>query len=179
MTLINLKPKEAALLEQLSKTTADARTSQRAQALLWLDEGDSVEEVAERLWASRQTIYNWVTRFSVNAALPLLERLSDAVRSGRPPTALAIIDPLIELVIDLDPRLLDYNSTVWTADLLQQYLAEQHQTAVSTKSVQRALARLDLTWKRPRHVLARRALYWRQAKGASNVASGHAPAQSS
>jgi len=48
------------------------------------------------------------------------ERLSDAARSGRPPTALEIIDPLIELVIDLDPRLLDYNSTVWTADLLQQ-----------------------------------------------------------
>lgn len=176
MALINLKPKEAALLEQISKTTADARIRQRAQALLWLDEGDAAEDIAERLRLSRQTIYNWVARFNAEQALPLLERLSDASRSGRPPTALEIIDPLIELVIDLDPRLLDYNSTVWTAGLLQQYLSEQHQTEVSTKSVQRALARLDLSWKRPRHVLARRALYWRQAKGASNAASGRVPA---
>jgi transposase len=179
MALINLKPREAALIEQFCRNTANAKQSQRAQALLWLDEGDSVEEIAERLRVSRQTIYNWAARFIATADLPMPERLSDAARSGRPPTALEIIDPLIELVIDLDPRLLDYNSTVWTADLLRQYLSEQHQTPVSIKSVQRALRRLDLTWKRPRHVLARRAPHWRQAKGGSNKASGHTRGRSS
>ena len=179
MALINLKLSEAALLEQFCRTTADAKQSLRAQALLWLDEGDGVEEVAERLRVSRQTVYNWVARFTTTADLPMPERVRDAARSGRPPTALNIIDPLIELVIDLDPRLLDYNSTVWTASLLQQYLSEQHQVAVSIKSVQRALARLELTWKRPRYALARRAPHWRQAKGGSNVVSGRTRGRSS
>jgi transposase len=179
MALIDLKAKEASVLEQVCKKAGDSRHQQRAQALLWLSEGDGVEEVAERLRISRQTVYNWVAHFTTQAELSVIERLSDAARSGRPPTAREIIDPLIELVIDLDPRDLEYNSTVWTASLLRQFLAEQHETTVSTKSIQRAIARLGLVWKRPRHTLARRDFYWRQAKGASNVASGRIRAPSS
>jgi len=67
MVLINLKPREAALIEQFCRNTANAKQSQRAQALLWLDEGDSVEEIAERLRVSRQTIYNWAARFIATA----------------------------------------------------------------------------------------------------------------
>lgn len=179
MALINLKAKEASLLEQVCRKAVASRHHQRAQALLWLSEGDGVEEVAERLRVSRQTVYNWIARFTAQAELSVIERLSDAARNGRPRTALEIIDPLIELVIDLDPRDLDYNSTVWTAPLLRQFLEEQHQTTVSTKSIQRAIARLDLVWKRPRHTLARRDFYWRQAKGASNVDSGRIRGRSS
>ena len=50
----------------------------------------------------------------------------DAPRSGRPPTALGIIDPLIEAVIEADPRDYGYHATGWTAPLLQRYLEEVH-----------------------------------------------------
>jgi transposase len=165
MVLVNLSSKEATLLERLVTTTGDIRQWRRAQALLWLDGGDSIEEVADCLRVTRQTVYNWVVRFDERVGLEVAERAADAARSGRPRTAAGVIDPLIEAVIDRDPRELGYRSTVWTAGLLRLHLGETHRLRVCTKSVSRALARLQIAWKRPRHTLALRDLFWRQAKG--------------
>jgi transposase len=142
----------------------------RAQAMLWLANGFSAEEVADLLNVSRQTIYNWATRFRERAGQELLERLADAPRSGRPPTGKGIIDPWIEAVIDRDPRVFGLRAASWTAPLLCQYLWQEHQVEVSRKTVARALDRLGLHWKRPRHQLALRPDTWRQAKGGFCVA---------
>jgi transposase len=95
--------------------------------------------------------------------------LLDAPRSGRPPTARGIIDPLIDTVIEDDPRDYGYHATVWTAPLLQRYLEEVHAIETSRKSVSRAIARLGIRWKHPRHRLGLRPDTWRQAKGGSNA----------
>ena len=142
-----------------------AKELRRAQAVLWLAEGESVEQIAELLHVSRQTVYNWVDRFEERQALDLRSRLADSPREGRPPTASGIIDPLIAEVIDTDPRELGYHSTVWTAPLLREYLEQVHGVAVSRKSVSVAIARLNFRWKRPRYVLSRRPEHWRQSKG--------------
>jgi transposase len=165
MTLLTLTKRERIALEDVLAHAATAREHSRAQALGWLATGASVEEVAERLAVSRRTVYNWVHHFEQRADLELSDRLADAPRSGRPPTALGIIDPWIEEVIDQDPRSFGYRSTVWTAPLLQRYLEDSHGIQVSRQSVSRAIARLDLRWKRPRHALANRPDTWRQAKG--------------
>jgi transposase len=165
MALIDPNSKEIASLEILLTTIKDVRQLKRAQAILWLAEGDNVEEVAQRLCVSRQTVYNWVARFLERADVSLELRVADALRSGRPRTALTIIDSLIDAVIDLDPRQFGYRSTVWTAALLQQYLAKTHHIEVCDKSVRLAIERLDVVWKRPRHLLALRSETWRQAKG--------------
>jgi len=133
--------------------------------LLWLPEGEAVQEVAQPLGVTRQTVYNWATRFQQRSTLDLAERLADGPRSGRPPTALGIIDPLVLEVIDSDPRDWGYAATVWTAPLLQRYLREVHDLDVSRPSVSLAIDRLDIAWKRPRHRLAQRPDTWRQAKG--------------
>jgi transposase len=165
MTLIKLTSREVTDLEKLVISTSDTRQLKRAQALLWLTDGDSVEAVARRLRVKRQTVYNWIARFDARAGLTMEERLADGVRTGRPPTALEIIDPLIEEVIEKDPRGYGYRSTIWTAPLLQRYLSEKYQIEVCTKSVGLAIARLRIAWKRPRHTLALQAENWRQAKG--------------
>jgi transposase len=95
--------------------------------------------------------------------------LADAPRPGRPRTGGGGVDPWIAEVIDTDPRALGYHQTVWTARLLVQYLRDHHEVEVSRKTVSRALARLDIRWKRPRHQLARRPDTWRQSKGGSNA----------
>lgn len=172
MALVELTAREFFSLQKLLTQPVDARQVQRIQALLWLDAGESVDEVAARLAVTRQSVYNWVSRFDARADSPVALRVSDSNRSGRPPTVLGIIDSLIDAVIDVDPRTLGYASTIWTAGLLQQYLADKHQVRVSTKSVNRAIARLDIAWKRPRHQLSRRDPSWRQAKGGLNAASG-------
>jgi transposase len=165
MASIILSDRLCGELEDLLTHTPLARERSRAQALLWLADGESVEQVAELLQVSRQTVYNWVERFRHREGLDLRARLLDAPRPGRPPTALGIIDPLIEAVIDQDPRGLGYHSTVWTAALLMQHLKRVHGIEVSRKSISLAIARLGIRWKRPRHQLALRPKTWRQSKG--------------
>ena len=154
MTHLKLSRKEQKELEWLIAHTHDARLLQRAQAILWFVMGESVEAIALRLLVSRQSVYNWFERFQERDSLPFATRLADAERSGRPRTAHGIIDPLIDAIIETDPRELGYRSTVWTAELLQAYLSEEHQITVSSKSVAFAIARLQIRWKRPRHRLS-------------------------
>jgi transposase len=160
-----LKAEDYIALQAFSDHRYRGHEWRRARALIWLADGESVAEVANRLNVSRQTVYNWVERFQVREDLALNDRLRDADRSGRPCTVQGIIDPLIDEVIDDDPRTLGYNTMIWTAALLRQYLHEQHEVVVSEKSVRRAVKRLRVRWKRPRYQLARRSATWRQAKG--------------
>jgi len=172
MALVDLRLTDRTLLEHLVGHTAQATELRRALALLWLDDGEDPQEVAERLRVSRQTVYHWVQRFQGRRDAPLDERLADGARGGRPPTAQGIIDPLLEAVFDDDPRDWGYQATVWTAPLLQQFLRDAHGLDVSAQSVRLAIARLELLWKRPRHRLAQRPETWRQAKGGSSAACG-------
>jgi transposase len=172
MGKIKFNEREIAQLETVIKTVDDVRQLQRAQALLWLSDGDSASEIAERLRIDRRTVYNWVARFEQRTSEGVSARLADGARSGRPAIAKGIIDPLIDLVIDSDPRDFGYHQTVWTSTLLQTYLREEHRLEVSRFSVARAIDRLGISWKRPRHTLASRDPHWRQAKGGSNAASG-------
>ena len=152
-------------LEALVARTPLAKERCRALALLWLAEGHSAGEVAGLLRVSRQSVYNWADRFERREDLDLRARLLDAPRSGRPPTASGVIDPLIAEVIDKDPREFGYRSTNWTAALLVRYLERAHGIEVSRRSVGLAIDRLGIRWKRPRHELALRPETWRQSKG--------------
>ncbi len=165
MTDSILSRRERAKVQDLIAHPHDARLSLRAYALLWLDDGETVPEVAQRLGVTRQTVYNWAGRFQARTDSEIAVRLADAPRCGRPCTATGIIDPLIDAVIERDPRELDYRSTVWTASLLVEYLRAEHNLVVSDDSVRAAIARLRVRWKRPRHTLALRPKTWRQAKG--------------
>jgi transposase len=155
------------IVEEVAAHTADAKALRRAQALLWRDEGESTREVAERLGVSQRTIFNWSARFAERQGLEIPRRLEDGPRSGRPRSAWEIIDPLLDQLIDQDPREAGYRATVWTAPLLRQHLEAEHGVKVSRQSVSLALTRLRIRWKRPRHQLALRSPTWRQAKGGS------------
>jgi transposase len=169
---VTLNSKERRELEEWVRSTETASVLRRVQALLWLDEGASAEEVAELLFVNRAAVYKWVRQFQERQGLEVGERVAEGTRGGRPRTVQGVIDPLVDKVIDQDPRELGYRSTVWTAPLLVQYLAEVHQRTVSLQSVRLAIARLGISWKRPRHQLALRSPTWRQAKGGLNTGSG-------
>lgn len=167
---LRLSSQEYQQLVAVAQTTHDPRQLHRAQAILWLTDGDTVEEIASRLLTTPRTVFRWLRRFQARRALDIPARLADGPRSGRPPTVQGIIDPLILAVLADDPRHYGYHATVWTALLLRQYLWDHHHLQASRRSVGLALARLGMAWKRPRYDLARRSPTWRQAKGGSNVA---------
>jgi transposase len=170
MAPLILSPRQRLELEYLASHTPVAKERCRAQALLWLDEGEVPEQVAEALRISRRTVYYWVERYHQRYDLGLKERLSDAPRPGRPRAGCGHVDAWISEVIDTDPRELGYRPTVWTAPLLACYLRDRHGIEVSGTTVGRAIGRLRIRWKRPRHQLARRPDTWRQSKGGGSAA---------
>jgi hypothetical protein len=104
MTPIVLRAKERGGVEAIVHRPGDANSLRRAQALLWLDEGESVQEVAGRLHFSRQAIYNWLGRFQRRAALPLAARVADGGHPGRPRTVTGVSDPVWERIRWKRPR---------------------------------------------------------------------------
>jgi len=162
---IELSARDRHALNTILASTSDARVLRRAYALKRLDEDSSIEDISSMLQVSRQSVYNWLDRMAHNQDQPLAERLRDGDRSGRPCTLKGIIEPLIDCVIDASPINYGYQATTWTASLLAAYLKDHHGIVASVPSIRLALARLEISWKRPRHSLALRPTYWRQAKG--------------
>ena len=165
MALLVLSDRQRGELQDIVSHTPVAKERCRAQALLWIADGADVAEVAELVQVSRQTVYNWLSRFQGRAELDLRARLLDAPRLGRPRTAGGTLDELVAAVIDGDPRDFGYHATVWTAPLLSRHLRDHHAIEVSDRTVSRAIDRLGMSWKRPRHELALRPTTWRQSKG--------------
>jgi transposase len=165
MALLALSDRQRGELEDIVSHTPLAKERCRAQALLWIAEGSDVGEVAELLQVSRQTVYNWLSRFQERAELDLRARLLDAPRLGRPRAANGTIEELVAAVIDGDPRKFGSHATVWTAPLRSRYWRDHHAIEVSDRTVSRAIDRLGISWKRPRPELALRPETWRQSKG--------------
>jgi len=155
MTVVVLTPQERKALGKIASGPTFTPEARRAQALVWLAEGYSTQEVAQRLSVSRQSIYNWIDSIQQRrSGTDLVSCLADKPRSGRPPrrgrvTPLpvpAALDPLLATALAHDPRACGYRSILWTVKLLRQYLYEVHRVKVSAAHVRSALARLENRW---------------------------------
>ena len=165
MALLQLSAQEQQELRQIVRQAGDAKIVKRAQALLWLHQGESLTTVAQRQEVSRQTLYNWVRSFQETPAEPVRQRLQERARSGRPPAKGDTVAELIAEVQDQDPSQFGYLSPVWTAALLRRHLEREKGLEVSARTVRWVLRQQDYGRKRPRYTLARRPPTWRQAKG--------------
>src|SRR5258708_34858325 len=87
MAPLILSPRQRSELEYLASHNPVAKERCRAQALLWLDEGETVEQVAESLRVSRRTVDYWLERVHDRDEHDPRHRLADAPRPGRPPAA--------------------------------------------------------------------------------------------
>ncbi len=165
MAAVQLATRDREMLVALARSSHDARETRRALALLDLDAGESVAQVAQRYQVGRSTVYEWVARWH-DTARPRADRLRDAGRSGRPPaTRVGVVAALAGLMPSA-PTAHGFRHPAWTTPLLLAHLAREGIEASDT-TVRRALHRLGYRWKRPRFVLSRRAAHWRQAKGGS------------
>jgi transposase len=146
MLFFSLTSQERQLLEEFVARTVLSNEARRAQALLWLDAGESSQAIAERLRASRQTVYNWAARFKRRRGENDISlRLADGKRSGRPSTIAIRIDPLLNKTLDRSPRQFGYNTDRWTITLLVRHFAEVHGLVTNRTNVVSALQRLGKT----------------------------------
>lgn len=169
MASFKLASRAYAQLQELARTNADARQVRRAQALVWLHEGNRMSAVARRLGVNRRTVYYWVARYQSRHTEPVGQRVQECQRRGRAPRQSQIAQKVIARVWPRDPRRYGFRALIWTVPMLRCQIRQQTGEVVSLSTVRRALRRLRFRYKRPRLVLARRSTTWRQAKGGLNA----------
>jgi transposase len=137
-------------LETQRRTVRDAHVLRRILALLDLDRGKPIAEVASTLGVSRQTVYNWSARFEQEATVAALQD-----RGGRGRRSLLSEQDrrFLEWSMTQPPDALGYASVDWTAPLLLDHLATWMGIRVADDTLRRELHRLGYVWKRPRYVL--------------------------
>lgn len=169
MALFKLSPQAYVRLRETARRSSNAREVRRAQALLWLHEGNRVSTIAQRLGVSRRTIRRWIRRYRDRTDVSVTERIREGRHSGRPAKELKQAQKVIVKVWPRDPRRYGFRALIWTVPMLRCVIHQRTTEWISRSTVRRALRRLRYRYKRPRLVLARRATTWRQAKGGLNV----------
>jgi transposase len=122
----------------------------RALALLALDEGRSVIEVADLLGVSRQSVHNWVAAFRRS---PHLGSLDDHYGGGRPMRWGSDLAALLRQALPKPPHHFGYPAANWTVPLLREHLDRATGLRLSDDTLRRQLHRLGYVWKRYRYVL--------------------------
>jgi len=158
------------MLEEVAQHSSDGRAVRRAQGLLWLDEGESVIEVAHRLGVSRQMLYDLVERYESRKDVAVAMRVIDGHHSGRPAHKRELALTELGSLLSQAPSEYGYRAQTWTIGMLKTQIERKQQLELSEDTVQRALAALRYSCKRPRLSLARRQAHWQQAKGGSSEA---------
>lgn len=171
MKLIKLHPKQREKLERVARTSPSGREVRRAQALLWLDQNETIQHIAERLGMSRQALYDLLERYQSRKAEPVVLRIRDRPHPGRPADKRERVIRAVQELLTQKPQQYGYRSPFWTVPLLVAQASARIGEEVSHDTIRRALQALRRRYKRPRYVLSRRAPTWRQAKGGLNVAS--------
>jgi transposase len=132
------------------RATDDASYGRRLLAILALDEGEPVAEVAERLGVARQTVYNWARAFEAGGGATALE---DHYCGGRPTVWTEELEAALLAALRQRPDQLGYPGPNWTIPLLRDHLERCGGRRLSDDTIRRRLRRLDYLWKRPRYVV--------------------------
>lgn len=169
MALVKLAGPARRSLQAIVRRTGNAREVKRAQALLWLHADQHINWVATQLGVSRRTIERWAEHFRKCPNASVSERVRSGRHTGRPAKQLKLARQVIEKFLDRDPRRYGFRALVWTVPMLRCLIHQRTEKWLGHATIRRALRSLRQRYKRPRLVLARRALHWRQAKGGLNA----------
>jgi transposase len=150
MNEIQLTDRQRELLQASLATPPSTGYSRRAVALLALDDGQSVADVAALLGVSRQSVYNWMQAYEQS---PRPNALQDRYGGGRPSLWTDTLERLLQDGLRCRPDDLGYLGWNWTVPLLRDYLDDETGCWLSEDTVRRQLQRLGYVWKRSRYVL--------------------------
>jgi transposase len=138
-------------LESELRETGDAALFRRLLALLEIDQGRSVTQVAQELRVGRSSVYRWAQRYAAAGRPAALEHRAG---QGRPPKWNRDLESLLESALAQPPLHIGYPANGWTLPLLKAFLAVYLPgQEVSTSTLRRHLRELGYRWKRFRYTL--------------------------
>jgi transposase len=150
MSIVHLTAWQRRKLQAQLHRAEQASYYRRLLALLELDRGKSVAEVADLLRVTRQSVYNWASAF---AACPDPAALQDQYGVGRPSVWTQELQSLLRAALKQRPDELGCAGMNWTVPLLRDHLHRTSGQWLSDDTLRRELDRLGYVWKRFRYVL--------------------------
>lgn len=151
MSKLGLTASQRRKFRRLLHDTADTRLYRRLMAILEVDQGRPVSELARLLNVSAQSIYNWIDRFLHQGGE---SALVDRYGIGRPSLWTEEHVALLRTLLESSPNRWGYFANDWTVPLLQEQLLHFSGQAFAEDTVRRELHRLGYVWKRGRYRLA-------------------------
>jgi len=150
MGRLQLRVSQRRRLEQMLRTTRDAGLFRRVLAILEVDDGRSIAEIARLLRTSRVTVYHWIERFQRDRGP---SSLVDHRGGNRPSVWDEDLQDVLRASMADRPEPFGYQAVEWTVPLLGEHLARWCGVRPSASSIRRQLHALGYVWKRPRYVL--------------------------
>lgn len=150
MSLLSLTDPERAALAAAADAEPLRRHWRRYQALVLLDAGQTVPEVARSVGCSVRSVRSWLARWRRDGIAGLVE----GKRPGGPRKLDRAGAQWLVALLATDPQARGQQATGWTVPLLLGELARAGY-ALSDTTLRRTLHRLGYRWKRPRYVLGR------------------------
>ena len=150
MSILRLTATQRRRFRDELSATSDASYYRRLLALLQLDQGQSIAQVAHALGVTRQSVYNWAWAFQRS---PRLATLEDHYGVGRPTVWTDDLRALLQSCFCQRPDELGYAAVNWTVPVLQEHLQHCTGRLLSDDTIRRQLQRLGYVWKRYRYVL--------------------------
>ena len=134
MSKLGLTASQRRKFRRLLHDTADTRLYRRLMAILEVDQGTPVSELARLLNVSAQSIYNWVDRFLHQGGE---SALVDRYGIGRPSLWTEEHVALLRTLLESSPNRWDYFANDWTVLLLQEQLLHFSGQAFAEDTVRR------------------------------------------
>lgn len=130
--------------------TRDARVYRRTLAMLEVDRGKAIAEIARTFGVSRRTVYYWVEDY-IRRHEP--DDLVPAGRPGRPTLWMEETRTLVQQLLRVAPTERGDYAAHWTVPRLQEELWHATGNRYSDDTIRRELHRLGYVWKRPWYAL--------------------------
>ena len=145
-----LSPEELDTLEELYRTTREARLRTRAQmVLLAVERRLTAAEIAEIVRASEETVRRWLKRYLAEGA----EGLRDEPHPGAPRKVTEEYKERLLHAVRRRPRSLGLPFSLWTLRRLADYMAERTGIRVEYETVRIHLKAAGIVLSRPQHTI--------------------------
>ena len=145
-----LTTEQIGALEELYRTTRDARLRTRAQmVLLAAERRSTAAEIAEIVRASEETVRRWLKRYLAEG----IEGLHDAPHPGAPRKVTAEYRELLVHAVRCRPRGLGLPFSLWTLRRLADHMAERTGIRVEYETVRLHLKAKGIVLSRPQHTI--------------------------
>src|SRR5215216_2426470 len=145
-----LSPEQLDALEELYRTTREARLRTRAQMVLLAAERRlTAAEIAEIVRASEETVRRWLKRYLAEG----VEGLRDVPHPGAPRKVTEGYRERLVQAVRRRPRSLGLPFSLWTLRRLADYMAEQTGIRVEYETVRVHLKAAGIVLSRPQHTI--------------------------